>query len=165
MKRGPKSLLTPKLQKRICDILADANTIQTACDACGISERVYFDWCQKHPAFYAATREARARAKIKLVKIIHNAAKINARHAEFLLERSWPNEYARTERIEQIGEQADDKKIALNVYYNNDQSIEKLLNFPIHSSMGTGPRFAKGGSGKAAPTRSDDGKSASARNT
>ena len=30
MKRGPKSLLTPKLQKRLCDILGDANTIQTA---------------------------------------------------------------------------------------------------------------------------------------
>ena len=112
-KRGPKNLLEvdPTLQKRICDILADANTIRTACDACGISERVYFDWCQKFPAFYAATRKARAQAKIKLVGILSNAAKTNPNHAQWLLERSWPDEYARTERIEQVNEPAGNRKV------------------------------------------------------
>ena len=130
MKRGPKSLRTPKLQKRICEILADANTIQTACDACGIGEKTYFRWCQKHPTFLTATREARARAKIKLVDIVRNAARINAKHAEWLLERSWPNEYARVERVEQVNE-ADDKKLALNILYSTgNHTLAQLLDFP-----------------------------------
>ena len=52
------------------------------------------------------------------------------RAAAFLLERMWPQEYARTERIEQVNEQADDKKVSLNVYYNNDQPLARLLDFP-----------------------------------
>jgi len=130
--------LTPKLQKKICDLLANANTIQTACDVCGIGEKTYFRWCQKYPTFLTATREARARAKIHLVGIVRNAAKTNAKHAEFLLERMWPQEYARTERIEQIGEKADED-FSLKIYYNtHGQPLSELLAFPIHSSMKQG---------------------------
>ena len=130
MKRGPKSLLTKKLQAAICEILANGNTIETACAACGLAERTYFNWCQKNAAFYAATRKARAKAKIKLVAIIQNAAKTNANHAQWLLERSWPNEYARVERVEQIGE-ADDKKLNLSIYYDTGGiGMEKLTDFP-----------------------------------
>jgi hypothetical protein len=136
-RRGRKSLFTPQLQKRICDFLADANTIKTACDACGIGERTYFNFCERYPAFLAATREAMARAKIQLVAIVRNAAKTNAKHAEWLLERSWPNEYARTERVEQIGEKADEKKNSgvTILYQGGNLSLAELLSFPIHSSM------------------------------
>jgi hypothetical protein len=59
------------------------------------------------------------------------------------LERSWPNEYARTERIEQIGEKADEQK-PLVIYYNNrNQPLAELLNFPIHSSMFDSPKVAR----------------------
>ena len=48
-----------------------------------------------------------------------------------MLERRWPQEYARTERIEQISEQPAEKKISLNVYYNtHGEKLEKLLDFP-----------------------------------
>src|SRR5437868_9597085 len=134
-KRGPKSLLEvdPTLQKRICDLLADANTIQTACDAVGVGERTYFTWASQNAAFAAATREARARAKIHLVGIVRKAAKTNAKHAEWLLERSWPNEYARVERVEQIGEKADDKSVGVQIYYQlGNKSLAQLLDFPIY---------------------------------
>jgi hypothetical protein len=53
------------------------------------------------------------------------------------LERSWPNEYARTERIEQVNEPADDKKVSLNVFYDTGGvGMEKLTAFPLHPSMG-----------------------------
>ena len=39
------------------------------------------------------------------------------------------------ERVEQIGEKADEQK-PLVIYYNNrDQPLEELLSFPIHPSM------------------------------
>jgi len=76
---------------------------------------------------------------MKLVRVIINQAPRDWRAAAFLLERSWPNEYARTERIEQIGEQADDKKVSLNVYYDTGGiGMEKLTDFPIHFSMKQG---------------------------
>src|SRR5438067_12944053 len=72
--RPPKGLLTPQLQKRICDLLADANTIKTACDACAIGERTFYDWVERYPAFAAAISRARSRAKTKLVAVIRKAA-------------------------------------------------------------------------------------------
>jgi hypothetical protein len=120
--------------------LSNFNTIKTACDACGISERVYYDWCQKYPAFYAATRKARAQAKIKLVNILSKAAKTNPNHAQWLLERSWPDEYSRVsvERVEQIGEKAKDD-FSLKIYYDTKgRPFSELLAFPIHKSMGKG---------------------------
>jgi hypothetical protein len=102
----------------------------------GIGERTYHDWVQNNPAFAAATREARARAKIKLVAIISKAAKTDARHAEWLLERSWPAEYSRVtvERVEQIGDEP--KTVGVNIFYDTGgEGIEKLLAFPTHPSM------------------------------
>jgi hypothetical protein len=61
---------------------------------------------------------ARARAKIKLVDIIRNAARTNANHAQWLLERSWPNQYARTERVEQTGEKPEDKNFGCRIFYD-----------------------------------------------
>src|SRR6266403_172373 len=94
-KLGRKSLLNAKMQREICSLLAAGNTIRTCVDAMGISERVYFDWCERHPHFAQATTRARGEAKIKLVSIITEAAKIDARHADWLLERSHPQEYGR----------------------------------------------------------------------
>jgi len=76
---------------------------------------------------------------------VRNAAKTNPNHAQWILERSWPDEYSRVsvERVEQIGEQADEKKLALNVFYDTGgQGIENLLDFPIHFSMYDSPEVA-----------------------
>ena len=63
--------------------------------------------------------------------IVRNAAKTNAKHAEWLLERSWPNEYARVERVEQIGEKADDKSVGVQIYYQtSNKTLAQLLDFP-----------------------------------
>jgi len=106
-KRGPKTKLTKELQTRICALLRAAHTIQTCCYAVEISERSFFTWCEQNPAFAAAARKARTLAKIRLVGIIQNAARTDARHAEWLLERSGPTEYSRVtmERVEQIGDE------------------------------------------------------------
>ena len=117
-------------------MLANANTIQTAAAACGIGERTYHDWVERHPAFAAATREARAKAKIKLVNIIRNAARKNAHFACWLLERSWRDEYARTERIET--QPAEQKENSLRIFYDTQgASLSELLTFPIDPSMHT----------------------------
>ena len=134
-KRGRQTLLTKKMQNAICEIQANANTIKTACDAVGISEKTYFNRCQKNPSFFTATRKARARAKMKLVEIIQLAALKNPLHACWLLKRSWPNEYSRVsvERVEQIGEPPE-RSVKI-LYQANKKELKELLRFPIHHSM------------------------------
>jgi hypothetical protein len=123
------------------------NTIKTSAAANGIGERTFFTWMETKPAFAAAVNRARAKAKAKLVRVITKQAPRDWRAAAFILERSWPNEYARTERVEQIGEQADDKNRAVCIYYNSGNStLEELLNFPLHPSYTQGhdsPKVAR----------------------
>jgi len=94
-KRGPKSILTPQLQKHICESLEKCNTIKTAAAYCNVSERSVFSWISTNPSFAAAV--SRAKAKAKLVKVIVDASPKDFRAACWLLERSYPGEYARTE--------------------------------------------------------------------
>jgi hypothetical protein len=136
MKRGPKGVLTAPLQRHICESLEKCNTIKTSMQNAGLSERVFYDWMKIHPSFAAAVYRARAKAKMKLVRIIIDQAPNDWRAAAFLLERSWPQEYARTERVEQIGEKADDKKMACHIWYDTGgKTMQELLDFPIHPSM------------------------------
>src|SRR5262245_59942741 len=93
MKRGRKSKLTPALRKRICTLLAQGHTIKTVCEAVGIAERTYFDWCEKHLHFSQATTCAIGKSKIVLVNRLLRSD--DWRAAAFLLERRWPNEFGR----------------------------------------------------------------------
>src|SRR5437868_3207503 len=139
MKRGPKSKLEvdPTLEKRLCDALAKWNTIKTAAAVCGVSERSVHSWISKYPSFAAAIFRARGLAKTSLVAVIRKAAPDDWRAAAWILERSWPNEYARTERIEQINEPANDRPLTI-VYNTLGQPLSELLDFPIHPSMKQG---------------------------
>src|SRR5947208_3503538 len=95
MKRGPKSKLDSMLQKHICKSLEKCNTVKTAMQSAGLSERVFYDWVKNNPSFAAAIFRARARAKAKLVRVITNAAPNDWRAAAWVLERSWADEYSR----------------------------------------------------------------------
>jgi hypothetical protein len=97
---GRRSLLTPALQKRICGLLAKGNTQVTTCDAVGISLRTYHEWCERHPHFLHATSRARSDARVKLVKVLTDAAKIDWRAAGWLLSHCWPSEFSELQRQE-----------------------------------------------------------------
>lgn len=92
--RGRKSLLNTKLQKQICSLLAAGNTIRTTVDAVGISERVYFEWCDRHPHFAQATTRARGKARVKLVKVLVDASALDWKSAAWLLSHCWPEDFS-----------------------------------------------------------------------
>jgi hypothetical protein len=88
-------------------------------------------WISKYPSFAAAVFRARGIAKTSLVAVIRKAAPDDWRAAAWILERSWPDEYARIERVEQIGEKADDKSVGVQIYYQTgNNTLARLLNFP-----------------------------------
>ena len=129
MKRGPESKLTREVLRHICKSLC--NSIRTSMEGAGFSERVFFNW-MKIPSFAAAVSRARAKAKAKLVKVIVDASPKDFRAACWLLERSYPGEYARTEtRI--IEQKAEEQKMGgCTILYNvGNHTLAELLDFPI----------------------------------
>jgi len=129
-KRGRKSLLTPTLHKKLCELLAAGNTIKTCCDAVGISERVYFDWCEQKVHFSQAVNRARARGKEKLVRLITDAAQSDWRAAAFLLERGWPNEYGKAWR-DPAARDEEARPIPFKMYLNTGKTLQELTDFPV----------------------------------
>jgi hypothetical protein len=97
---GRRSLYTPALQRRICQLLEKGNTIATTCDHVGISDETYRTWCDRHPGFLGATSRARGKARVKLVKVLTDASKLDWRAAGWLLSRCWPNEFSEIVRGE-----------------------------------------------------------------
>jgi hypothetical protein len=103
--RGRKTRLNRALTTRICALLAKGSSIKSACILCNVGERTYFDWQERGKAaeqpyetfFFAATR-AREQHKQKLIEVVIKAADRDARHAEWLLERQFPREFAPYER-------------------------------------------------------------------
>jgi len=135
-KRGRETLCTKARTKRLSALLRDGNTIVTVCHAEGIGERTYFDWCERDPAFAAAMRKARAAARIRLVSIIRKAAIRNPFHAQWLLERVFAKEFARTETriIEQKAEEP--KTVGCRIFYDlGNGTLAELLDFPKHPSL------------------------------
>ncbi len=97
---GRRSLYTPALQRRICQLLEKGNTIVATCDHVGISEATFYDWCELRPQFLQATSRARGKARIAHVKAITEAGKTDWRARAWLLSRVWPLEYSETNRME-----------------------------------------------------------------
>jgi hypothetical protein len=129
MKRGRRSLLTPAVQKEICGLLAKGNTIRTTVGACGISERVYFDWCEVHPHFAQATSRARAQAKVRLVKVLVDAAKLDWRSAAWLLSHCWPEEFSESRVLQPAPSAASfaPTKVVVNVRRSAKSDAEAEL--------------------------------------
>jgi type II secretory pathway component PulJ len=119
----------------------------------------FYDRMERHPAFAAAVHRARAKAKEKLVRVIVKQAPRDWRAAAFILERSWPNEYARTERI---GEQADDKNLSLSNLLRYRRGRNGKIDRIPHSSQHV--RFARSSGREAAALTRADSKRARARN-
>lgn len=131
-KLGRKSLCTLALQREICELLRAGNNIRTTCAAVGISERAFFEWCELKDHFAQATNRARARAKIKLVAIISEAGKIDARHAEWLLERGWPGEYGKAWREPAAAPDEEARPIPFKMYLDTGgKTLQELTDFPV----------------------------------
>ena len=100
--------LTPELQERICGIISKGNSITTACQSVGISETTFYQWKEKgenapdsvYGEFLCALNKAESDAKQELLQYVKDAAPRNWQAAMTVLERRWPNEFGRRDRIE-----------------------------------------------------------------
>ncbi len=95
--RKPTLETDSQLTERVCALLAEGVSIQTACNLCDISERAYHDWLRRGRACeepYAACFDAASRArdswKARLIRRGDLCAERGDwRAAAFLLERQF----------------------------------------------------------------------------
>lgn len=98
--------MTPQVQRRLVRALKEGNWRGVACAWAGIGQRTLRDWMgegKEHPAGpYGALRravlEAEKSAEMRCVRLVMAAARLDARHAEWWLERKAKARWGRTER-------------------------------------------------------------------
>lgn len=121
-KVGRKSSYTPEIHNQIVEILATGVSITDVCAYIGISETTYKTWCNKFPAFLAATSRARTEARVGAAGVIKRSAlgdskkgiSANTEDAKWYLERTDPQTWGRT------------TKIILNVEPNLQKQLQQL---------------------------------------
>jgi hypothetical protein len=105
MKRGRPTKITGELVRRICGLLAKGSSISSACVQVGLSPASYFNWQQRakqneepFARFFFRVTRTREAYKQKLIEIVMRAVHEDARHAQWLLERCFANEFSPCER-------------------------------------------------------------------
>src|SRR5262245_11705061 len=137
--RGRPIVLNAALTKRICALLQKGSTIKSAAILCGVSERAFHSWMepgkrneQPYKRFFDAASRAREQHKANLIAVVREAAHKDARHAEWLLERQFPHEFAPYDRRPIPVEPEPEKRI--NVAFVVDtkgKSLQEVGNFPV----------------------------------
>lgn len=109
--------LTPELQAEICGYIENGNTFTRACALSGISEPSFYLWKSlgekdidsgketEYSEFLEAIKRAEEKFKAWNIQQIMNAGK-QSNHWQacaWLLERKYPGEFGRKERVEHSG--------------------------------------------------------------
>ena len=108
---GRQLLLNPDRHKRIVNFIKGGTTITNACAAVGISQEAFFTWMRhgrsgrrRYAAFFKDIEEAKAMARLRLERVIIEAAPEDWRAAAWMLERQHPSEYAARSEVRTIHE-------------------------------------------------------------
>jgi transposase len=111
MKRGRHTILTPELREKFMRIIENGNSRRNACDAIGFSESTLYLWLQraeKEPGsefseFSESLKKAEAAAERAAVAVIRSAMTEHWQAAAWFLERKFPENWGRKEKIEHSG--------------------------------------------------------------
>lgn len=100
-----KTKYTPELVQRICGALEFGATHEIACGYAGIVPSTFYEWLKKKPEFSEAVKGAEARAAVKWLAKIEQAATTHWQAAAWKLERRYPSQYGRT--VQDINQKVD----------------------------------------------------------
>lgn len=119
---GTKEKLTPELTDRLVAVLRTGNYIEVACRAVGLPPRTFRDWMARgasgdrrdliYRGFRERVEEARALGEVALVREVQQAARENWQAAAWMLERSYPERWARLSQRPQAEDPAPAEKPA-----------------------------------------------------
>src|SRR5271155_4495427 len=100
--------LTPEVQEKICLAIRSGNYRSTAARWASVPVRTFAHWCKKgreeeegiYHNFWTAILEAEKAAEVNCVRIVMKAAEVDAKHAQWWLERKFPKKWGRKDRRE-----------------------------------------------------------------
>jgi hypothetical protein len=100
-----KTKLTAEVADQLAAVIAAGNHIEVACRAVSLPRRTFNDWMargesdqprdQLYRRFRERIQEARARGEVRLVSEVSRAARENWAAAAWILERAYPERWAR----------------------------------------------------------------------
>jgi hypothetical protein len=89
----------------IVDCLKELSTISAACDAANIDRMTYYAWLRDIPEFKEFMEKSKGEieesCRMKAIKAINDNFSKNWTSAAWWLERTYPDEFGRKEKIEQ----------------------------------------------------------------
>lgn len=102
MPAGRPLTLTPELCGLICQAIRDGNYREVAAKWAGVPVRTFLRWCARgkkeesgpYSDLWHAILEAEADAEIKMVDAVMKAAVSDPRHAQWWLERKFPERWS-----------------------------------------------------------------------
>jgi transposase-like protein len=120
MSKKKKNKLTPEMIKIAAKLIEEGNYISHVAQALGIERRTFYTWLEQGKKathglkreFYEAVTQAEAKAVLRNIKIIQKAAETNWQAAAWWLERKFPEEFGRKDRIN-FGTDEDGLKIVI----------------------------------------------------
>ena len=131
-------LLTPAVQKTICKAIETGAKLEIAARAAGIGARTLDEWLkhgrdelQADPdasgpcaAFVSKVMIASAKNEQELIGIIRKEAPKTWQAAAWLLERKFPQRYARVDRLRVSGDEVNEKPVAVQ---SREEVTRKLI--------------------------------------
>lgn len=132
---GRPTKLTPEVAQAICAAVAAGNFRQVAARAAGVSPRTLGDWLAKGKAqatgpyadFLRAVLRAEQDAEMAMVKRVVEAASQDAKHAEWFLERKFPDRWGRKDRREVTGAKGGPLQVEATRGLIEDPSLVALM--------------------------------------
>jgi hypothetical protein len=158
---GRKTKLNKELTSEIIKRIRAGNYIKVACVAVGISQTAYFDWIKKgedgispYAEFLGAIKKAEAEAHVNYVAIIASQASTQWQAAAWWLERKFPSQWAKREKIEISQEQVPSKEvetIEARFSHLSPKELNKYVN-----ELGQKMLYGGKGSGKNKTTKGNN---------
>jgi transposase-like protein len=91
---------TPDRQQRVLEAITAGATRRAAALHAGIDEATLRNWVKRYFGFSELLARAEADVELRCTALILRAAELDARHAEWWLERRRPDDFARRDRID-----------------------------------------------------------------
>lgn len=119
---------TPEVEKRIYDALRLGATYKLAAQYACIDHATLYRWLEKDATFATKVKEAEGAATVGwLAKIEKAASDGNWQAAAWKLERRYPDDFGRRERVEHTGADGGPIQVEQDVTYSLEERQRRIL--------------------------------------
>lgn len=126
---------TPEVAKKLLDAIRVGSTFRLACSYAGIDHATFYRWLEKDATLATAVKEAEGAAVVGwLAKIEKAASEGNWQAAAWKLERRYPEDFGRRERIEQTVEQ--NGRTVVEIVYSDAAELPSASQAPALGPAG-----------------------------